>query len=97
MKLQKEEELKRGLAQVKVNQINVEQREINCALYEKDIIDEKRRLEEVKKSLDEEKRDIELQIKDLQGRQEKVAQNEQSIILMKNDQKYEIINQEAEH
>ena len=61
MKLKKEEELKRGLAQVKVNQINVEQRENNCALYEKDNEDEKKRLDELKKSLDEEKRGIELQ------------------------------------
>ena len=65
MKLKTEEELKRGLAQVKVNQINVDNREINCALHEKDNDDEKKRLDEVKNCLEEEKRGIELQKKDL--------------------------------
>jgi hypothetical protein len=65
MKFKKEEELKRGMAEVKVNQINVDWRENKCALNEKDNDDEKKRLVEVKQSLDEEKRGIELQKKDL--------------------------------
>ena len=88
MKLKKEEELKTGFTEVKVNKINVEQREIKCALHEKDNDYEKKRLEDVKKSLDEEKRGIE---QDLLAWKEKVAQNESTITLKKKDleKKYE--------
>ena len=58
---------------------------MNCALYEKDNDDEKKRLEELKITSDEEKRGIELQKKDLQARQEKVAQNESAVIWKKQD------------